>query len=350
MKTVFTVFLGLVVGFCMMTASATPAHFNKIVFFGDSLTDNGNLYQTDLGFLPKSPPYFKGRFTNGFTWAEQLATHFKHNGVTSENYAVGGETVVTHGISDKYLPYTLTQSLDRYYFSHIFQSKKNTLFIIWIGANDYLPGVEFDADLIQNVILTLQANMQSLIDHGAKNLIVLNLPEMSVTPRAMENHHGKLYQKITEAHNRKLAEMMSTFMTNHANINIELYDVHTEFSDIIVNIDKYNRVNHMHIHNTTDSCWPGGMMLQQLESALIAKKLSVDTALTTHLDKTHFGEYIAKNPDLTEAYTIQKRQEIGFQACPNPDDYVFWDGLHPTSVMHRLLAINIIPFIERYYP
>ncbi|MFM2422855.1 MAG: hypothetical protein RL291_1385, partial [Pseudomonadota bacterium] len=42
----------------------------RIVTFGDSLSDNGNLFA--LSGFP-APPYFAGRFSNGQTWTEILS-------------------------------------------------------------------------------------------------------------------------------------------------------------------------------------------------------------------------------------------------------------------------------------
>src|SRR6185503_19725473 len=78
-----------------LAGPGTP--FNKIVFFGDSLSDDGNLYAYDFNFLPKSPPYFEGRFSNQYVWSDIVSASFaKDYGVTKDNYAFGGETAVFH--------------------------------------------------------------------------------------------------------------------------------------------------------------------------------------------------------------------------------------------------------------
>jgi hypothetical protein len=69
-----------IIFFPLTVCANTEYLFNKIVFFGDSLTDNGNLYSFDFGFLPKSPPYFKGQFSNGFPWSYQVTKYFKEKG------------------------------------------------------------------------------------------------------------------------------------------------------------------------------------------------------------------------------------------------------------------------------
>lgn len=73
--------------------SATP--LNNIVVFGDSLSDNGNLYEYMKHQLPQSPPYFEGRFSNGPVWIERLAASYFPNDPNSHllDYAFGGAGV-----------------------------------------------------------------------------------------------------------------------------------------------------------------------------------------------------------------------------------------------------------------
>ena len=46
--------------------------YNRLVVFGDSLSDNGNLYAATGGTTPTSPPYYQGRFSNGPVFTELL--------------------------------------------------------------------------------------------------------------------------------------------------------------------------------------------------------------------------------------------------------------------------------------
>ncbi len=101
-------------------AFAGQPAFNQIVFFGDSLSDNGNLFRIADGMLPKSPPYFQGRFSNGFVWSEIVAKQYlnKYN-VKSKNYAIGGETV----LPQDFPPFTLTQSISDYLLENFLEDK-----------------------------------------------------------------------------------------------------------------------------------------------------------------------------------------------------------------------------------
>jgi hypothetical protein len=67
--------------------------FNTIVFFGDSLTDDGNLPEP---FQP-DPPYVGGRFTNGPVYAELLPGEL---GTGYDNFAFGGAQATTYGPRD----------------------------------------------------------------------------------------------------------------------------------------------------------------------------------------------------------------------------------------------------------
>ncbi len=50
--------------------------FSRIVMFGDSLSDTGKMYGKMRGYLPSSPPYYQGRFSNGPVWLERLTQPF----------------------------------------------------------------------------------------------------------------------------------------------------------------------------------------------------------------------------------------------------------------------------------
>ena len=67
----------------------------QIIFFGDSLTDDGNLYEASYKIMPKSPTYYLGRFSNGPVWAEKVSEYLQNKyQIQSENFAVGGATVI----------------------------------------------------------------------------------------------------------------------------------------------------------------------------------------------------------------------------------------------------------------
>ena len=73
-------------------ASAEAQTYDRLVVFGDSLSDNGNLFLISGGTQPPSPPYAR-RFSNGPTFVELLgfnAANFNGSVTGSINYAFGG--------------------------------------------------------------------------------------------------------------------------------------------------------------------------------------------------------------------------------------------------------------------
>ena len=68
---------------------ASASSFSSVIVYGDSLSDNGNLYALSGDTYPPSPPYYDGRFSNGPVAVEQLAADL---GVPLYDFAVAGAT------------------------------------------------------------------------------------------------------------------------------------------------------------------------------------------------------------------------------------------------------------------
>src|SRR5918994_564430 len=71
-----------------ISGNAMAIDFRRIVYFGDSLTDSGNLPEP----VRPDPPYVGGRLTNGRVYAEVLAQEL---GLPSDNVAFGGAEAST---------------------------------------------------------------------------------------------------------------------------------------------------------------------------------------------------------------------------------------------------------------
>ncbi len=338
-----------------------PATYNQIVVFGDSLSDNGNLYGTTLHLMPKSPPYYQGHFSNGPTWADLTEKYFADkNNVTTANYAVGGETVVLHNPFDGYLPYTFKDSLNSYYLHTIFRDRSHTLFIIWLGANDYLNGSkDLEADTT-TVVQAIQDNMESLISKGAKNFLVLDLPDLALTPFATDKKSGESLHLATTLHNTKLQSMLETMQVLHKDVNIHSISVYDFFNDLTAHTDDYNKKYNTHLNNITTACWTGGYLIRNLQNEELAiqhdleanyhRKSVTSVTANNNIDFKAMAHYIATNPSLQEAYHVGKSYIDGTAVpCSNPDEYVFWDHVHPTAASHSIIGAVLIDYINQNY-
>ena len=306
MKTQF-VAAGFVLFSFMLPLKASA--FTGIYVLGDSLSDTGNVFnatidpQTGIGLPP--PPYFPGRFSNGPIWIDELAQKLNldsptpsfqvANGATSTsgiNFAFGGATTTAANTINTNF-FGLPQQVGA------FQTLLNTnqqpvdpdaLYVLWFGGNDYLPTEFPDFVPFTNPDQTLEniSNaVEALDSFGVKNLLVPNLPSLGDTPLALslgESISNNLNQ-LTQAHNAGLSTLLEGFSQNPAlDLNIIALDVNSLFSN----------PQNLGFTNFTVPCF-----------------------------NTNTGTL-----------------------CNNPEDYSYWDFIHPTTRAHSILADAALVALE----
>ncbi|MBI5423365.1 MAG: autotransporter domain-containing protein [Opitutae bacterium] len=270
-------------------AQSVPANrtFSNYYFFGDSLTDSGNTFA-----LTGSPPapYFAGRVSNGITYAEYLAPGLAAAATTSSNaaklnFAFAGATAATGSAVPN-----LSQQVAMYQARGI-TANANGLYVLLAGANDLLNAVQVPANQNANAMTntaiaasTAVANaVQSLAGLGAKNILVLNLPDISKTPR------------FTTGSGASAASLMQTAS----------YAFNGDIKTRIAGLSSLSGVN------------------------------------VTVFDLGSIFQTIVNNPQ-TFGFSIANQDPIDIMtAGGNPGDisrYVFWDGIHPTTKTHALFA------------
>lgn len=262
--------------------------FDALYVFGDSFSDVGNTLdatQRSLGEgLPPSLPYFQGRFSNGPVWVEYLATLLGLTSKRNTNFAISGATT---GSRNTFIPDRLPslpglqQQLNSFKAlllaaNQLIESR--ALYIIWAGANDYLSGGSTNPAVpIEN----LSNAVTSLAGIGAKTILVINLPPLGELPATRKDSQQSAFlNALTQAHNSALTtrlQLLSLALGPRA--NIILFDVHSLFDRVLTEPTKFG------FTNATDS---------NLE---------------------HLAKF--------QGYT---------------DQFFFWDGIHPTTAAHMLLA------------
>lgn len=311
-----------------------------IVFFGDSLSDDGNLYQI-LKILPKSPPYFQGRFSNGQTWAEHLAKYFYDKSLAEySNYAYGGATAVLHNLrTDKFIaPVLLPEELDLYFAQSLRKDKSQTFYALWIGANDYLYEQTSDINKITDrVVDQISWAVDTLLGKGGQGIIVLNLPDLSMTPYARSHQNALRLAQISNMHNEKLKNAIDRLAKKYPK-KIIYMDIYALFFDVLNNTAFYNTHYGMQLLDTSQPCWSGGVL--GMGSPVIDEQ---EIALKLHAFRQQdaISHFIVNTPSLYEAYQLGNHYNDA-TVCGNADEHVFWDELHPTAVVHRLLSQIIV--------
>jgi outer membrane lipase/esterase len=263
--------------------SVQASAYSAMYVFGDSLSDTGNVSAATAGTVP-APPYAPGRFSNGPVWVETLSANLGLGAVAPS--VLGGKNYAWGGaVTGPSLTSTfptLTQQAASYLATVGGVADPNALYVVWGGGNDVRAGN------VTNTVTNLTAIITSLASAGATNFLVPNLPNIGLTPDAIAAGPA--------------AVAGATFLSNLVNTQLA-------------------------------AALPG------LISGLGINVVSLD--VWSFLNNT-----IAASPGNGYTNTSGRCYVSGPTACANPNDYIFWDGIHPTARAHQdlgNLASQVIP-------
>ena len=122
----------LVSGLIATTTGHAANDYSRIVMIGDSMLDAGNLYRRTGRKIPASPPYDRGRCSNGKVWIEYLAERLA---LPVTNRAYGSAQSGYGNLSGRYPG--LRSQLDAYLRNRSGRTDPRALYILWGGANDF---------------------------------------------------------------------------------------------------------------------------------------------------------------------------------------------------------------------
>ncbi|HXC94851.1 MAG TPA: SGNH/GDSL hydrolase family protein [Edaphobacter sp.] len=186
--------LGVLVAVALgiMTPLASASSFSSVIVYGDSLSDNGNLFNL-IGYPPA--PYFDGRFSNGPVAVEQVAAAL---GVPLIDFAVGGATTGMGNFIDGGTQTTpgsagLPGMMQELALSAPLLTPATTssaLFVVWGGANDFFSGGSpvTAATNLDSIIATLEGA-------GAQHILVPGMPDLGLTPEFYGNAAATAYSE-----------------------------------------------------------------------------------------------------------------------------------------------------------
>ena len=249
-----------------MTTFASAGAYSNVFVYGDSLSDTGNIYFITGHTTPPSPPYYKGRFSNGPLTVEHLANSL-HSPLTS--FAWGGATT---GIGDSGdggtqtslgmsgLPGMLLQTQAS--LNTIAPFAPTALFMVWGGPDDFIT----NGTVAQGVAdeLAIVGALQSI---GATHILVPGMPDLGLTPAYFGDPNA------------------------------------TGFSFAF---DQALQAN-----------LPKGVM---------------------YFDTFGFMHLVVSNPGAFGFTDVTDPCLVGLTPCANPNQYLFWDDLHPTTAADAILA------------
>ena len=273
---------------------ASAASYNKVIAFGDSLSDNGNFFALTGGAQPQPGDYFIGRFSNGKVAVELLADGL---GVTLKDYAVGGATTTllngavtaADGFPPSLTNTGLLSQITQYKTDSGSVADPNALYFIWAGSNDIRYSAPADIPAtIATAIGNLAGSVQQLYGIGARHFVLPLLPDLGLTPQGMENGPGfaSVLTQISDGFNLNLTATYNQLLAL-PNLTFIPFDTSNFQRAVKNNPSTYG------LSNVTNACFSG---------------------------------YVG---------------EPGTQ-CLNPADFLYWDKVHPTTVAHQLIANQIL--------
>jgi len=286
--------------------SWAKGEFDRIYIFGDSLADPGNIYAL-IGQAAKAPyelipdePYAIGghQFSNGKTWAQRFAQNMRLNRSgkaaleapgKNGNYAFGGSRLRPLNASP--VP-SGSDQVNLYLADYNGMADAGALYVIQFGGNDARDALEVLAStgdfsaastIIESAVKAEIDMIIQLHKSGARHFLVVNVPNIGLTPAV------------------KLAGPSAVFFSGIlvASLNDGLAKA---LSDLRV--------------------YPG----------LEIRSLDLYSILNSVVDSPQdFGISNAESACLM--FYVKSGAK-----CSNPENYVFWDGIHPTAVIHKLIG------------
>jgi len=254
----------------VFTHVAAAGNLSYLVSYGDSLSDNGNLYAA-IGYPPS--PYWNGRASNGPVAVEYLSQSlalplldFAWFGATTGvgNDVDGGNqtTFGSHGLPGMQTQLAATQS-------SIAPIAAHSLFVVWGGPNDFLTN-GFTATTAQTAVSDLVGMVIQLQGLGATHIVVPGMPDIGLTPDYLGN-----------AGATQLSYYFNQLLLAELPPGATYVDIFGAMHQVVANPGAYG------LTDVTDPCFNG------------------------------------------------------VTVCSNPGQYLFWDGFHPTTHGHEIVASAI---------
>jgi len=266
--------------------------FSNLYFYGDSLTDQGNLFAATAGTQPPNPPYFNGRFSSGPVWAEYVSTALGFPSspaiLGGNNYAVAGARTGSHPAGNAF-------GLTGQTATGPAVGDPDALYFVWIGGNDLSDAIATAdptaaAAIVNTALANLNSALNALAANGARQFVVLNVPDLSLTPGVIEL-------------NSPVASAFASQLT------------------------------------------------QSFNSGIPSATLGVPATTLLFYDVNQlFGEILGDPAVLADLGITNTTGRANDSPGADPNTFLFMDDLHPTGPVHEFLAERIVAEVRTIAP
>ncbi len=303
---------------CSFAQGGNNVSFSQMVVFGDSYSDNGNTYRVSDNTYPGSA-YYLGHFTDGYTWSEYLAMKLGLDPMDTKifrDYAYGQaqingkitlQTYREHAQKQKWyftipdLAGEIKQYLDD---KHI--KPKQTLYIIFMGTNDFLNHIpstrKNDIKFVNGLLNSIASAVKHLESLGAEHIVIFTIRDLNASPLA-----AQLSQKYQHGYLQSLSAMTKRF---NRRLN------HT-----------YNKSTKVTIYNA-----------YSFDKKIFSKRQRYTWYRNKYILSIYRKPCYVNNGNYIERIS---------QVCVNPWRHFYYDRIHPTTYVHKLMADDVYTVLSR---
>lgn len=292
----------ILLGFALLTPAVSFAQpYSALYIFGDSLSDSGNVATLTGGTQPgPDTAYTQGRFTNSFNYVDGLAAQLGLSATPSllggTNFAFGGARSNSHPVLG---PGAGVLGQVSTFVGQPGNADANALYVVLGGANSVRDAIiNLNPGEAVSAAHDIAYAINTLYNEGARHFLVGNSPNLAQVPAINGLNNPALSgfaTSMSSLFNTTLGNNLDNLSIADPGIDIHRLDIFAILEDVISNSTAYG------FTNATGQCYTG--------------------------DDQNYSTPAITATGLT---------------CGDPNRYVFWDYIHPTSATHNILATRAL--------
>lgn len=293
-------------------------------------------------------PYWNSRFSNGRVWNEYLAQMLsiqKSDEDVYLNKAFGGSWAATYDnqltvwnlirhplgiiktlIVGKLVPPSLGLTVQAYLLEHQKLNDK-TIYFVYSGGNDYINALQYEDKYnstvmngyIDNVVDGVSSAVLKLAQAGARHFVVLGVPHVGDTPKFVKTTDREILNMAVDQHNERLTARVEEWKQLYPDADFLFINTQEYLEKAVNDPDTYG------FSNVTDAC--------------IDVKFPMFHAL---VNSPFANNYVLKYSQVLQ-YKDKSfaPDETNYHICDVPENYLFWDEIHPSTRAHNFLAYEV---------
>ncbi|KAL8749912.1 MAG: hypothetical protein Q9199_007397 [Rusavskia elegans] len=291
----------------------------------------GNSFNTPAAHGPTNAngPNFVMYLTDTFNASKLLTYNFAYPGAQVSGAATGGKAgndLVKQVQQTFYPGYTPAGAREAGHSTRTEWHGDSSLFLFFFGINDNQAVFSKSnyAALTDKVFRVYEEQLNTLYTYGARNFLVMNTPPMEIMPdftgeggvgtRVSARNRASIKRSV-DNFNAHMSSLVVNFRARHPGIAIALFDTHALFTE--------------------------------MQSSLAATNALI----------TQYGSHRIEN--LTDACPAYQTEDLAYlgsdnfflESCEVPVSAYFWfDRLHPTWSVHKVMAGRIAEFLWGWSP